>query len=125
LTANGGGGGIYNASANASASGGTASGGDVNYQGGRSGKSAYAWSTQYRLATGGGAVNLFGFPVDDVRGGDITNASQFGCTGGGGVGGRGGDLKGSNNRSTTGGGGSAGPAQDCYNGPSGDSMVLF
>jgi hypothetical protein len=118
LTANGGVGGKRYPSANTFAAGGTASGGDVNYQGGRSGKLAYDWNENLRSCTGGGAVNLFGFSTDDVRGGDQTNLSYRIATGGGGVGGRGGDHLGTNEKSTSGGGGAAGPAQDLSNGPS-------
>tara|TARA_R110000796_G_C14483410_1_gene426956 strand:- start:48 stop:1145 length:1098 start_codon:yes stop_codon:yes gene_type:complete len=118
LTANGGAAGLYNPSANAFAAGGTASGGDVNYQGGRSGKLAYDWNEVLRACTGGGAVNLFGFSTNDLRGGDQTNLSLSIATGGGGVGGRGGDHLGTNAKSTSGGGGAAGPAQDLSNGPS-------
>ena len=118
LTANGGVGGKRYPSSNTFAAGGTASGGDVNYQGGRSGKLAYDWNEALRSCTGGGAVNLFGFSTDDLRGGDQTNLSYRIASGGGGVGGRGGDHKGTNEKSASGGGGAAGPAQDLSNGPS-------
>lgn len=117
LTANGGAGGDRYPGANVFAAGGTASGGDVNYQGGRSGKSYLQYNNTYRVATGGGAVNLFGFDTAEVGGGDHTNASQRSATGGGGVGGKGGDVSNGSNLCASGGGGSAGPAEEVENGP--------
>tara|TARA_R110001606_G_scaffold388130_1_gene553262 strand:+ start:16 stop:1125 length:1110 start_codon:yes stop_codon:yes gene_type:complete len=121
LTANGGAGGNQYPGPNVSAAGGTASGGDVNYQGGRSGKIYAQYNNAFRACTGGGAVNLFGLSTDDVAGGDLTNASTLVGTGGGGTGGKGGDIGCSGPRRASGGGGAAGPAKTIESGPSGDA----
>ena len=102
LDSNGGAGGIGNATSTASGAtyaggaGGTASGGDVNFTGGRGGtitRSNNA-SNMGNFATGGGAVAVFG---QAFNGGDI-NFTQNGttqtiaATGGAGVGGDGGNV---------------------------------
>jgi hypothetical protein len=123
LLANGGVGGKRYPSANDFAAGGTASGGDVNYQGGRSGKSVLNWQNQYRCALGGGAVNLFGLTTEEVGGGDHTNGTQRIATGGGGTGGKGGNVENNSQSCSSGGGGSAGPAKTIENGPNGESRT--
>ena len=123
LTANGGGGGLRYPGPNAFAAGGTASGGDVNYQGGRSGKNYAQYNNQYRFATGGGAVNLFGLTTEAVGGGDITNACQKSATGGGGTGGKGGNIGCTAQYHASGGGGASGPAKEIENGPNGEART--
>jgi hypothetical protein len=112
LSANGGVGGNRYPNANVFAAGGTASGGDINYQGGRSGKLAYDWNEILNVTTGGGAVSLFGLSTNAVRAGDITAQANRSATGGGGVGGRGGDINVSITPGASGAGGSAGPGED-------------
>jgi len=121
LTANGGGAGLQYPGPNVAAAGGTASGGSVNYQGGRSGKCYGQYNTSLRAGTGGGAVNLFGLSTDDVAGGDVTNGSTRVATGGGGTGGKGGDISCTGTRRSSGGGGSAGPAETIENGLDADA----
>ena len=102
MLANGGGGGLFlaapiNASQTApGGTGGTASGGDINITGGRGGNIIRASNSYYScMATGGGAVGLYGI---GYNGGDITivaNQTNYlirYATGGAGIGGNGGDL---------------------------------
>ena len=102
MLANGGGGGLFlaqpqNAGQTApGGTGGTASGGDINITGGRGGNIIRASTSYYScMATGGGAVGLYGI---GYNGGDITIRSNQTnyllryATGGAGIGGNGGDL---------------------------------
>ena len=111
LIGNGGGGGQRFGTANTVGQGGSASGGDVNYTGGDSGKLGANYNDR-AIATGGGAVNLFNL---NTNGGSNTNGAQWASTGGGGVGGRGGDIGNNAYKQSTGGGGSAGAADDIPN----------
>lgn len=77
--------------------GGTATGGDVNRQGGRAGNITQGtnMTSQTPQATGGGAVNLFGF---QYNGGDIlafSHGNTFGgyASGGAGIGSNGGSIQ--------------------------------
>lgn len=88
LTANGGSGG--NRYLATGGSGGTATGGDVNYTGGRGGNTYNSYATTLNIGTGGGAVNFFN---KDTHGGDVTtNTYLKSGTGGGGIGGSGGTI---------------------------------
>ena len=112
ITANGGSGGSEYPSALAQAAGGTATGGDVNYTGGRGGY----FNRSYHVCgggSGGGAVNPFGLPTGSTDGGSVlySSGSDY-ATGGGGIGGRGGNINTYNQMIATGGGGSAGSATD-------------
>ena len=114
LTANGGGAGQWGGSGTTTGTGGTASGGDVNYTGGDGGTRGYTYNDQVTIATGGGAVNLFGLASGEVNGGNnnTSKSGPFKATGGGGVGGHGGNIDANMVYVSTGGGGSAGPAFD-------------
>ena len=103
MAANGGGGGQFNAGQNNSAysvaggTGGTASGGNLNYTGGAGGSITRASGNFYNaVATGGGAVAVYG---SGYRGGNISfvgtgvgNFELMTTTGGAGIGGTGGDV---------------------------------
>jgi len=117
LTANGGGAGQRYGGATSTGTGGTASGGDVNYTGGDGGTRGYAYNEERTIATGGGAVNLFGLASGEVNGGNngSNQGGGFKATGGGGVGGHGGNIPESMSYVATGGGGSAGSARDMTN----------
>lgn len=118
LIANGGAGGTQSANtatALPGAVGGTATGGDLNVQGGNSGSCAANVATGgavHAQATGGGAVGWrgTGYPSGNVNAPATPGASQASGTGGAGVGGRSGDANPASNTSgaRSGGGGSVG-----------------
>jgi len=103
MVANGGGGGQFHAGQNNSAysvaggTGGTASGGTLNYTGGAGGSITRADGNFYNaVGTGGGAVAVYG---SGYRGGNISfvgtgvgNFDLMATTGGAGIGGNGGDV---------------------------------
>jgi hypothetical protein len=103
MAANGGGGGQFSAGQNNSAysvaggTGGTASGGSLNYTGGAGGSITRASGNFYNaVATGGGAVAVYG---SGYRGGNISfvgtgvgSYDLMATTGGAGIGGNGGDV---------------------------------
>jgi hypothetical protein len=119
LDSNGGGGGLANQTTTASGAtyaggaGGTATGGDVNFTGGRGGTITRSNNSanQGCFATGGGAVAVFGAAFN---GGDINFTASgnytVAATGGAGIGGNGGNIAfgtSSNNAQLATGGGSA------------------
>ena len=117
LTVTGGQGGLASVGAGVTTSlaggaGGVATGGDINVNGSRGG--SINSPNASRIATGGGAINLFALPQDSTRGGDIVNqpASSSRTSGGGGVGGRAGDLTAANAVGASAGGGAGGNAPD-------------
>lgn len=108
MTANGGEGGYQGGTG---ASGGTASGGDVNVTGGGSGAISNVGPTY--VATGGGAVGIFGTGYSS---GTISSTTgQYIATGGAGIGGNSADITVSGNYRTSGGGGSGGPSYYSFN----------
>ena len=91
--------------------GGTASGGDVNSQGGYGG-SVIATASTY-AAAGAGACNLKRLDsATEIRGGNINTTASQNSSGGAGVGGNGSSVTGGVVMSTPGGGGYGGPAPD-------------
>ena len=120
ITLTGGGGGVAVESATniSGGLGGVATGGVIRANGGRGGD--IVSTNTYRLATGGGAVDLL--MTGSTRGGDITFTTGYAdtATGGGGVGGRGGDA--SSVAVPTAGGGAGGDAADNAISPSGIAL---
>ena len=93
--------------------GGTASGGDINSQGGYGG-SVIATSNPYAgAAAGAGACNLKRLdPATEIRGGNINTTAEQAASGGAGVGGNGSSVTGGASMNVPGGGGYGGPAPD-------------
>lgn len=91
--------------------GGTASGGDINSQGGYGG-SVIATSSLY-AAAGAGACNLKRLDsATEIRGGNINTTASQPVSGGAGVGGNGSSVTGGVTTNIPGGGGYGGPAPD-------------
>ena len=102
--------------------GGTASGGDVNSQGGYGG-SVIATSCPY-AAAGAGACNLKRLdPATEIRGGNINTTALQVTSGGAGVGGNGSSVTGGAAMGVPGGGGYGGPAPDNTSGVGGPNAL--
>ena len=102
--------------------GGTASGGDVNSQGGYGG-SVIATAATY-AAAGAGACNLKRLDsATEIRGGNINSTAAQVTSGGAGVGGNGSSVTGGVARNAPGGGGYGGPAPDNTSGVIGPNAL--
>ena len=102
--------------------GGTASGGDVNSQGGYGG-SVIATSSLY-AAAGAGACNLKRLDsATEIRGGNINSTAAQVTSGGAGVGGNGSSVTGGVTMAVPGGGGYGGPAPDNIPGVAGPNAL--
>lgn len=102
--------------------GGTASGGDINSQGGYGG-SVIATSSLY-AAAGAGACNLKMLDsATEIRGGNINTTAAQVTSGGAGVGGNGSSVTGGVTSNVPGGGGYGGPAPDNTSGVGGPNAL--
>lgn len=110
ITANGGKTGSVGALPLVAPVGGTATGGDMNAQGGRGGNIAAGVTSV--SCTGGGAPNLLFDPSPNACAGGDIEAGGGGSTGGGSCGGKGGTIKAGHTSCATGGGGYGGPGVD-------------